>query len=72
MIEITNVAVTPGKMSFDGRDISDSPAGVVCIIEYKENDEIKLLHLPEPDMNNFIPIQEVDNTKLMEWLEAHK
>jgi hypothetical protein len=72
MIEITNVGVTPGKMSFDGRDISDSPVGVVCIIEYKENDEIKLLQLPEPDMNNFIPIQEVDNTKLMEWLEAHK
>ncbi len=73
MIEILNVGVAGNKMDFNGNIIEDEgKIGTIKVILYKQNDIENIVHLPEPDMNNFIPVEEVDNNKLIEWVEAHK
>jgi hypothetical protein len=66
-IEIVNVASArhPGR--------ADSiPLGIIKLIIYKENDVETVLQLAPPDMNNFIPIEQVTNDLLIEWVELSK
>jgi hypothetical protein len=68
-IEIVNSAI--GTAVSPEKEGTINP-GIVKAIVYKENNVESLVTLPEPDMNNFIPLDQVTNDKLIEWVEAHK
>jgi hypothetical protein len=74
MIEILNVGVAGRKVDIDGNVVEGEvdAFGTVRIIVYKEDDIENTLNLPKPNMDNFIPIEEIDTNKLIEWVEALK
>jgi len=66
-IEIINVASSTHSSNSDS-----NLAGVIKLIIYKENDVESVLQLSPPDMDNFIPIEQVTNDLLIEWVELSK
>ena len=66
-IEIINVA-----SSTHSGDNDSNLLGVIKLIVYKENNVENMLQLSPPDMNNFIPIEQVTNDLLIEWVELSK
>jgi len=66
-IEIINVASSTHSSNSDG-----SPAGVIKLVIYKENNVESVLQLAPPNMDNFIPIEQVTNDLLIEWVELSK
>ena len=66
-IEIINVA--SGRHPGRGDSI---PLGIIKLIIYKENDVESVLQLSPPNMDNFIPIEQVTNDLLIEWVELSK
>jgi hypothetical protein len=68
-IEIVNSAI--GTSSSHEKEGTINP-GIVKMIVYKENDVESVVTLPDPDMNNFIPLDQVTDDKLIEWVHAHK
>ena len=66
-IEIINVA----SSTHSSNSVSNL-AGVIKLIIYKENDVESVLQLSPPDMDNFIPIEQVTNDLLIEWVELSK
>jgi len=66
-IDIVNVASSTHSSNSDS-----NLAGVIKLIIYKENDIESVLQLAPPDMNNFIPIEQVTNDLLIEWVKLSK
>lgn len=66
-IEIINVA-----SSTHSGDNDSNLAGVIKLIVYKENNIENVLQLAPPNMDNFIPIEQVTNDILVEWVELSK
>lgn len=66
-IEIINVASSTLSGNSDSNII-----GVIKLIMYKENEVENVVVLPDPDMNNFIPIDQVTNDTLVEWVTLNK
>jgi len=66
-IEIINVA-----SSTHSGDNDSNLLGVIKLIVYKENNIENILQLSPPDMDNFIPIEQVTNDLLIEWVELSK
>ena len=66
-IEIINVA-----SSTHSGDNDSNLLGVIKLIVYKENNVENVLQLSPPDMDNFIPIDQVTNDLLIEWVELSK
>jgi hypothetical protein len=66
-IEIINVA-----SSTHSGDNNSNLLGVIKLIVYKENNVENVLQLSPPDMDNFIPIDQVTNDLLIEWVELSK
>ena len=66
-IEIINVA-----SSTDSGNSNSSLLSVIKLIVYKENNIENILQLSPPDMDNFIPIEQVTNDLLIEWVELSK
>jgi len=66
-IEIINVA-----SSTHSGDNDSNLLGVIKLIVYKENNIENILQLAPPDMDNFIPIEQVTNDLLIEWVELSK
>jgi hypothetical protein len=66
-IEIINVA-----SSTHSGDNDSNLLGVIKLIVYKENNIENILQLAPPNMDNFIPIEQVTNDLLIEWVELSK
>jgi hypothetical protein len=66
-IEIINVASSTHSGNNDSNLL-----GVIKLIVYKENNVENVLQLSPPDMDNFIPIDQVTNDLLIEWVELSK
>jgi hypothetical protein len=66
-IEIINVA-----SSTHSGDNDSNLAGVIKLIVYKENNVESVLQLSPPNMDNFVPIEQVTNDILVEWVELSK
>ena len=66
-IEIINVA-----SSTQSGDNDSNLLGVIKLIVYKENNVESILQLSPPDMDNFIPIEQVTNDLLIEWVKLSK
>jgi hypothetical protein len=66
-IEIINVASSTHSSNSDS-----SLAGVIKLVIYKENNVESVLQLAPPNMDNFIPIEQVTNDILIEWVELSK
>jgi len=66
-IEIINVA-----SSTHSGDNDSNLAGVIKLIVYKENNVESVLQLSPPNMDNFVPIEQVTNDILIEWVELSK
>jgi hypothetical protein len=66
-IEIINVA-----SSTDSGNSNSSLLSVIKLIVYKENNIENILQLAPPNMDNFIPIEQVTNDLLIEWVELSK
>jgi hypothetical protein len=66
-IEIINVASSTHSSNNDS-----NLAGVIKLIVYKENNIENVLQLAPPNMDNFIPIEQVTNDILVEWVELSK
>lgn len=68
-IEIVNTAI---GTSFSHEKEGAINPGIIKAIVYKENETEGVVTLPEPDMTNFIPVDQVTNDKLIEWVNANK
>jgi hypothetical protein len=66
-IEIINDA-----SSTHSGDNDSNLAGVIKLIVYKENNVESVLQLSPPNMDNFVPIEQVTNDILVEWVELSK
>jgi hypothetical protein len=66
-IEIINVA-----SSTHSGDNDSNLLGVIKLIVYKENNIENILQLAPPNMDNFIPIEQVTNDLLIEWVKLSK
>ena len=66
-IEIINTASSTYSSNSDSNLL-----GIIKLIVYKENDVENVVVLPDPDMNNFIPIEQVTNDTLVEWVTLNK
>ena len=66
-IEIINVASSTYSSNSDSNLF-----GVIKLIIYKESDVETVLQLAPPNMDNFIPIEQVTNDLLIEWVELSK
>ena len=66
-IEIINVASSTHSGDNDSNLLS-----VIKLIVYKENNIENILQLAPPNMDNFIPIEQVTNDLLIEWVELSK
>ena len=66
-IEIINVA-----SSTDSGNSNSNLLSVIKLIVYKENNIENILQLAPPNMDNFIPIEQVTNDLLIEWVELSK